>query len=238
MTFEEFLNEINVNSPQYRGAPMPPEDKKQINVTKFPDAMRPKSYTAGVEDEEGELSGYFDYVTQGEFDAADFQLFKEEFCRCVNYLAELHNFKEPFVLDLDVVSRDGPSYGYQTALLPFNDFKAGDYRSACYKCLRNTTSEEVEDLRKAIKYAEHGLMSWEDCYKIYCADSHLHEAALEEALHKGCRKEDIVNYYRGILCMDDDEPITPDNLDEWGFNRTCLRYSCSPSDLKEYLLNK
>lgn len=114
----EWLFDIRVNSPAYRGAPDPAFDPLQLNPNRYMDEMRPKEYWM---DKGFDPNTYvFNYVTQGDFEADDVEDFVEEFYRAVDENIKQHGYKAPLTIILNVKSRDGEANGYYETELYFN----------------------------------------------------------------------------------------------------------------------
>ena len=101
--------EMDVNGPAYRGAEFPDFNETSINVTEFPDKMRPKEYIATALNED---TIAVDYVTQEEFDGYDFDKFSAEVCRCVEELMKLERYEGVLNLQIEATCRDGEECGY------------------------------------------------------------------------------------------------------------------------------
>lgn len=114
----EWLFDIRVNSPAYRGAPDPAFDPLQLNPNRYMDEMRPKEYWM---DKGFDPNTYvFNYVTQGDFEADDVEDFVEEFYRAVDENIKQHEYKAPLTIILNVKSRDGEANGHYETELYFN----------------------------------------------------------------------------------------------------------------------
>ena len=95
--------------PSYRGAKYPTFDKASINISKFPDVMRPKYYQTTVVDDS---TIQLDYITQEPFYPDDTEVFLKELKRALPEIAKSVHFSSPFTLVLNVEARDGEEYGY------------------------------------------------------------------------------------------------------------------------------
>lgn len=140
----DWLFDIQVNSPAYRGAPDPAFDPLQLNPNRYMDEMRPKSYWMN---EGSDPNTYvFDYVTQGDFEADDVEDFVEEFYRAVGENIKKYEYKSPFTIQLHVKSRYGEDFGHYETELYFNR------KDDLTESVAMNTREKINALDKVYEY--------------------------------------------------------------------------------------
>ena len=120
MNFYDLLQMIEVNGPDYRGAPYPRRRPDMINEEEIPDNMRLKSLDYQMDyDSDGNRAELF-WLTQEDFDDDDFETFIGEVERAINYLITKKHYEEPFLLNVVAECRSGSQWGYGEKWLAFN----------------------------------------------------------------------------------------------------------------------
>lgn len=107
----DWVDQIEVNGPDYKGAPYPPRHRFKINEQDIPYNMRLKWFDIDRSDDFIELS----WVTQEQFDSMDFEDFKKEVIRAIHDLADYNGQEKPFELIIKAECRDGAQYGHGEA---------------------------------------------------------------------------------------------------------------------------
>lgn len=120
MTFVEFLNSIEVNGPDYRGAPYPKRRPDMINEEEIPDKMRLKSLDYEMDYDSDDDRAELFWRTQEDFDDHDFEIFIGEVERAINYLLKKKDYEEPFALKVIAECRSGSEWGHGERWLTFN----------------------------------------------------------------------------------------------------------------------
>lgn len=110
-SLDAFIQQIDYNGPEYRGARIPTARRDKINAIRIPDNMRLKWFDVNIDYDE---DNYFDldYTTQEEFSDEDFEVFAEEVERALNWIYSKSEIKDPITCHLTATCRDGEEYGY------------------------------------------------------------------------------------------------------------------------------
>lgn len=114
---------LDINGPQYRGAPYPSLKKCAINESEIPDNMRAKEFS--IDDintsyGKDEVAIACTWITQEEFDEDDANDFIEEFQRAVEAICDKHDFDNILEINIEVICRDGREYGHYLDTIIYN----------------------------------------------------------------------------------------------------------------------
>lgn len=121
MRVSDLMYELDFNAPYSEGKPYPKRNPKMINEEDFPHGLRAKSLDVEPDyDATGEVWN-LKWISEEGFDKADFEIFVSEVQRCIQYLCELKDVKEPFIVNVHAVCRDGQEWGEGEKQLTFND---------------------------------------------------------------------------------------------------------------------
>jgi len=120
MNFYDLLQMIEVNGPDYRGAPYPKKRPDMINEEEIPDGMRLKSLDYQMDYDSDENRAELFWLTQEDFDDDDFEIFIGEVERAINYLITKKHYEEPFLLKVVAECRSGSQWGHGERWLSFN----------------------------------------------------------------------------------------------------------------------
>ena len=117
---------LNINGPQYRGAPYPPFDEFAINESEIPDNMRAKEFSIdNINTSYGKDEANIDctWITQESFDDADAEEFIKEFQRAIEAICDKNEVDITTEINIEIICRDGRNYGHHLDTIIYNGKK-------------------------------------------------------------------------------------------------------------------